>query len=342
MIPPPVSPTLAADALHALSPPTLPPQSTRRAAVGLYAAGGVTPRLKRHAHPRRRCHQRRRRGYSEFSLPPPSHCHQSAKPPPALHSRRRRASSQAPYTAPPPVSPTPAAGVLRTLSPPTAPPPSIRKAAAGFYTAGGVTHRPKRHTQPRRRSHQRRRRMHSTLSLLRPPHWYQPAESPPACTEPAASRIVPSATQSPSAGLTNAGGGCTAHCLSSEPPTGISPQSLHRLVHSRRLHASSQAPHTPPPPVSPMLAAGVLHTPSTPPPHRHQSSEPTTACIKPAAARRVPSASHTPAAGLTNAGRGVATTNPCPDAGPDGSEGPLADIEFPGRLQSQSRRRPDQ
>ena len=149
------------------------------------------------------------------------------------------------HTPPPPVSPTPAADALHTLSPPNRQPQSTCRAAAGWYTAGGVTPLPKRHRQPRRRSHQRRRRGYSTLLL-------------------------------------------------------------------------------------------------PPPPDLHQSAEPPPAFLKPAAARRVPSATHTLAAGLTSAGGGVATTNPCPAAGPDRAGVAVVEMDFPPRLQSQSRRRPNQ
>jgi len=181
-----------------------------------------------------------------------------------VHSRRSHASSQAPHKLSPPVSPTPAPGVLRTLSPHTAPPTSTRKDAAGFYRAGGVKACPKRHTHPRRQSHQRRRRGYSELSLHPPPLRHQSAKPPPACTERAASRLVLSATHIPAAGPTNAGRRFPQHSLYPDPPTLTNPQSRRRLIHSRRRHALSQAPHTPRPPVSPAPAADALHTLSPP------------------------------------------------------------------------------
>ena len=177
-----------------------------------------------------------------------------------VHSRRLHASSQAPHKLSPPVSPRPAPGVLRTLSPPTASPTSTRKAAAGLYRAGGGKPCPKRHTHPRRQSHQRRRPGYSELSFHPPPLRHQSAKPPPACTKRAASRLVLSATHTPAAGLTNAGRRFPPHSLSPDPPTLINPQSRRRLIHSRRRHALSEAPHTPPPPVSPAPAADALHT----------------------------------------------------------------------------------
>ena len=209
--PPPARPDPTATAFH-LAPPHGP-------AAGLTnAGGGGTPQ--------------------SFSPHPPT-----AMNPPSrrqiVQSGRPHAMSSAPHISPPPVSPTPAADALHSLSTPTPPPQPTPRTAAGLYTAACGTPCPQRDRHPRRRAHQRQRRRYSTILLSQHPRRHSSAEPPPACTQPAASRLVLSATDTRATGLTNAGGGCTPLSLSSDPPTAINPQRRRRVLHSRRRHALS-------------------------------------------------------------------------------------------------------